>query len=354
MSRMQQLRALAGDLEADALYLSFLPDIRWACGFTGSNGLLIVRRDSAHFLTDGRYRTQACEEVRGAAVHAPGYDLVGHVAGTGLLDGARRVVYQSDRLTVASLAELEERLPDVAWQGEKDLVSRLVASKTPEEIDRIRAAQSITDDIFGEVSAWLRLGLSEKEIASEIVYRHLRQGAERMAFEPVVAAGANSALPHARPTDRKVERGDVVLLDFGCVLDGYASDMTRMVALGDPDPLALELYELVLAAQETAISGARAGMASTDVDALARDVVQKAGYGDAFVHGLGHGVGLQVHEWPRVSYTVDYDLPPDCVVSIEPGVYLSGRFGIRIEDLVVLRADGCESLTHASKTWTIL
>lgn len=354
MSRIRQLQNLLAELDADALYLTFLPDIRWACGFTGSNALLIVGRDAAHFLTDGRYETQATAEVTGAEVHAPGYDLVGHVAEAGLLEDAPRAVYQSDRMTVSALGELEERIPAVEWRGEKDLLVRLVASKQTFEVDRIRAAQRLTEEVFDHLRGWIRPGLTEKEIAVEIVYQHLKRGAERMSFEPIAASGPNTALPHARPTDRIVKNGDVLLLDFGGILDGYSSDMTRVLALGEPDPEAADVYRLVLAAQEQAIANARAGMASNDVDALARDVIREAGFADAFPHGLGHGVGLQVHEWPRVSYAVDYVLPHNCVVSIEPGLYLPDRFGIRIEDLVVLRDGGCENLTEASKEWTIL
>ncbi len=354
MNRIRLLQNLLGAIEADALYLSALPDIRWACGFTGSHALLIVDRDAAHFLTDGRYGIQAASEVIEAEVHVPGYDLVGCVAEAGLLDDAPRAVYQADHLTVSALAEIEERIPGVDWRGEKDLLVHLVASKQPFEIDRIRAAQGLTEDVFSQLKGWIRPGLTEKEIAAEIVCQHLKRGADRIAFEPIVASGANSALPHARPTDRRVQEGDVLMLDFGGILDGYASDMTRVVALGEPDPEAVDVYHVVRTAQERAIATARAGMASNEVDALARDVIREAGFDDAFPHGLGHGVGLQVHEWPRVSYAADYALPLDCVVSMEPGLYLPDRFGVRIEDLVVLRADGCENLTRASKEWTIL
>jgi Xaa-Pro aminopeptidase len=354
MNRIRQLQNLLVKLGTDALYLTHLPDVRWACGFTGSNGLLIVLPASAHFLTDGRYASQAAAEVSGADVHVAGYDLIGHLAEAPLLGGVTRAVYQSDHLSVSAWTELRERLPEVAWTGEEELLVRLVASKEAREIERIRAAQRLTEAVFEQLLTWIRPGLSERKIAAEIVCRHLKEGAERMSFEPIVASGPNSALPHARPTGRTLEKGDVVVLDMGGVLDGYASDMTRVVALGRPDAEAREVFELVLAAQERAIADARSGMASKDVDALARDVIREAGYGEAFSHSLGHGVGLQVHEWPRVSHAADYVLPPHCVVSIEPGVYLRDRFGIRIEDLVVLEEDGCRNLTQASKKWTIL
>ncbi len=348
---LQRLRA---ELGADALWITSLPHIRWACGFSGSNGILISRDDTAHFVSDGRYATQARAEVRGAEVHISGPDLIDHAADKDLLRGCRRVVFESDDVTVSTLGKVEDAFPDVDWSGKRDLLTRIVASKDPEEVRRIRAAQEITDAVFERLLDWLGPGLTEKQIAAEIVYEHLKRGAERMSFEPIVASGPNSALPHARPSDRQVQRGDVLLLDFGCVVDGYASDMTRTVAMGNVDSEARHIYDIVLEAQMKAIEQARSGMASNTLDGLARSVIEQSGFGDAFSHGLGHGVGLQTHEWPRVSYSVEYPLPRDVVVSIEPGIYLPDRFGVRIEDLVVLRENGAEVLTTASKEWTVL
>jgi Xaa-Pro aminopeptidase len=186
------------------------------------------------------------------------------------------------------------------------------------------------------------------------VYGHLRRGAERMAFEPIVASGSNGALPHARPTDRPLRAGDLVVLDFGGVLDGYASDMTRTVAVGEPGEEARRVHAAVREAQEAAIGAARAGIRTDELDAAARDVLRRHGLGEAFMHGLGHGIGLQTHEWPRVSYQRQDTLPPGCAITIEPGAYLEGRFGVRIEDIVVLHADGCRNLTRAPKELIVL
>ena len=354
MSRVARLQSLLADLDADAVFVSHLPDIRWACGFTGSNAVLVVRPDETHFVTDGRYRAQAVEEVSDAQVHAPGYDLIGHVAEAKLFGDARRVALQAEHVSVARLSELQRRLPEMTWQPEEELLVRLVASKEPAEVERIRAAQRLTEDVFAYLLDWIRPGRTEKEIAAQITYRHLLGGAEAVSFAPIVASGPHSARPHARPTDRRVQEGDVLLLDFGGVLEGYASDMTRVLAIGQTDPEVRRVYDLVRRAQERALSSARSGLVSRALDARARQVIDAEGYGASFSHGLGHGVGLQVHEWPRVSYSADYLLPEGAVVSIEPGIYLPGRFGIRLEDLVVLRDDGCENLTRASKEWTVL
>jgi Xaa-Pro aminopeptidase len=203
--------------------------------------------------------------------------------------------------------------------------------------------------VFDEILALLRPGVTEQEHAAEIVYRHLNYGAERMAFDPIVASGPQGAKPHARPTGRAVERGDLVVMDLGCVVDGYASDMTRTVGVGALDSKEREVCATVLKAQKAAIEAARSGMSSKALDGVAREIIEEAGLGDAFSHGLGHGLGLEVHEWPRLSYHVDDELPDRCVVTIEPGVYLGGEFGIRIEDIVVLSPDGAEVLTESRK-----
>lgn len=349
--RIARLQSLRSEFGVDAIWLTSLPNIRWACGFTGSNGLLVVRDGGAHFVSDGRYTTQARQEVRGAEIHIHGPDLVASVEQDGLLDDCRRILFQSDRLTVSDRDRLDRTFPDVEWSGVADLLTAAVASKDADEIRKIRAAQEITDTVYAEILGWLRPGQSEKDIAAEIVYRHLRRGAEKMSFEPIVASGPNSALPHARPTDRRIAEGDVLLLDFGCFLEGYASDMTRTIAIGDVEPEARRVYDIVLEAQLAAIQGSRAEMPADSVDALARAVIGKHGYGESFTHGLGHGIGLETHEWPRVASSVGYVLPRDAVVSIEPGIYLPGRFGVRIEDLVVLREEGAEVLTASPKEW---
>ncbi|MXW65106.1 MAG: aminopeptidase P family protein [Bacteroidetes bacterium SB0662_bin_6] len=357
MDRISSLRALLRTLSADALYLTHYAHVRWACGFKGSYGVLIVRADAAHFVTDGRYRTQAGEEVRDVSVHVirpTQRDALEYMEAEGLLKGVPRVAYVSDRLTVSSLEMLQKRFPGVEWIGTPGLLNELVARKSPDELKRIRAAQALTGEVFESLKQWIRPGRTEKEIAAEIVAGHLRRGADRMSFDPIVASGLHSALPHAQPTGRPVQAGDVLLLDFGCFLDGYASDMTRTVAVGPPDPLVPEIYDLVRSAQECALWHARAGMPAREVDALARDVIREGGYEEAFSHSLGHGIGLEIHEWPRLSRLVDDVLPDGCVVSIEPGVYLPGRFGIRIEDVVCLREDGVSNLTDASKEWTVL
>jgi Xaa-Pro aminopeptidase len=348
------IQRLLAEHDADAALLTSLPDIRWAVGFSGSNGLLVVTREAAHLVTDGRYTVQAAEEVAGAEVHVPGYALIEHVEGEGLLGGAQTVLVQADDLTVAQHLNLEAIFSGLVLRPVTGLLREAVASKSEEEIDAIRRAQAVTEAVFDEVLPFVGPGVSERDLAAEIVYQHLKRGASAMAFEPIVASGVRGALPHARPSGKTLRPGELVVLDMGCVLDGYNSDMTRTVALGDPGEEARAAYAVVLDAQRRATEAVQAGASTKAVDAVARDRIADAGLGEYFSHGLGHGVGLRVHEWPRLSYNTDDVLPENAVVTVEPGVYLPERFGIRIEDLVVARADGPEVLTRTPKDLLVL
>ena len=349
-SRIARIQALLAERDLDAALLVHLPHIRWAVGFSGSSGLLLVGRQEAHFLSDRRYETQAREQVRGARVHTPGYQLLEHMVETGLMASYRRVLLQSEYTSLSQWEELRSRFPQVEWVPVAGFLDRERAVKDEEEREAIRQAVAITDRVFEEVLPLLRPGISERELAAEITYRQLRHGAEAVSFEPIVASGPRSALPHGRASDRVLEEGDVVVLDFGCVFRGYCSDMTRTVCIGRArDPEFAQVYRVVLEAQQRAIEVARGGMVSRDLDAVARRIIEAHGYGSYFGHGLGHGVGLEIHEYPRVSFLADYPLPAGAVVTIEPGVYLPDRFGVRIEDIVWLTPDGAEVFTRSPK-----
>lgn len=354
--RLDLVRRLADAAGADAALVTHAPDLRWAVGFTGSNGLLVVTGgpraggpqagEAAHFVTDGRYRAQAADEVEGADVHVPEGSLVDFVAEAGLLDRAGRVAVQAEHLTVAALDGYREALPDIEFVPVKNLLSEAVAAKDEAAVAAVARAQALTCEVFDAVLPFLGPGVAERDIAAEIVYQHLRRGASAMSFEPIVASGPRGALPHARPSSRTISPGELVVIDMGCVLDGYCSDLTRTVAVGgEPHPSAREAYETVRRAQRAAVAAARAGMMGGELDAVARDVIEADGLGEAFSHSLGHGVGLEVHEWPRLSQQAEHRLPAGATVTIEPGVYLPDRFGIRIEDVVVLREGGAENLT---------
>lgn len=349
-SRIDRVRSRLDEEEVDAFLLTGLPDIQWSCGFTGSNAILIVDSDSAEFVTDGRYRDQARDEVDGANVHVTRGNLSKYVAEEELLESYKKVGFQADSVTVAQREEFEEQHKAVEWVPVIHLFRHLRGRKEKGEVERIRRSQTITETVFEEIIDLLAPGMTEREVASEIVYRHLRRGADTMSFDPIVASGPNAALPHARPTDRRLQQGDLVIIDMGCFKDGYASDMTRTVAIGEPTDEARRGYDVVRGAQERALEAAQSGMTGKALDAVARDAIETAGLGDFFSHSLGHGIGLEVHEWPRVSHQSDEELSEGACVTIEPGVYVPEKgYGVRIEDIVVLREGGNESLTRAQK-----
>lgn len=348
--RHSRIQSRLPEVNAEALFLTRLPDIRWACGFTGSNALLLVGEEDVHFVTDGRYTDQANQEVTGAQIHITRNGLLQYLEANALLESYDQVAFQAEDLTVSQYDTLRDHHPDVSWVPSVQILSRLMASKEEAEIDRIRRSQAITETVFDEVVAHIAPGMTEREVAAEITYRHLKHGADTMSFPPIVASGPHAAQPHARPTDRELQEGDMVVLDMGGVRDGYASDMTRTVAIGEPRSDARAAYEVVRSAQEQALRAARAGMTGQALDAEARSVIDDAGLGDFFSHSLGHGIGLEVHEWPRVSHRTEEELPEGCCITIEPGVYLPEKgYGIRIEDIVVLRTDGADRLTQTRK-----
>lgn len=334
----------------DGCLITFAPNIRWLTGFTGSNGLVLLTQDGVHLVTDGRYTGQARDETpEEVSVHISTNGLFASMSDEGLLEDVQSVLVQGDHVTVQEFERLKERFDDVHFEPRSQLLDAMVAEKSSAEVDAIRTAQSLTDEVFSRITDIVRPGRSEREVAADLVHAHLRGGASSMSFDPIVASGPNSALPHARPTSRVITSGDVVVIDMGGFVDGYASDMTRTIVVGEPSARVKDVYNAVLEAQQAALQAARGGIRSKDLDAAARSVLEDHGLADHFSHGLGHGLGLEIHEWPRVSKHSDDTLPVGAVITIEPGVYLEGDFGIRIEDIVVLQEEGCLNLTGSPK-----
>lgn len=345
IERIERLRSVLGGHGAGALLVTHPADVRWTTGFTGSNALVVLTPTRAHLVTDGRYAGQAAQEASGVEVHAPGYDLVGHVAAADLIERAARILFAPEHVTAAALSELEDALGESELVPAARLVGRMRMEKDEGEIDAIRAALRLTESVFSHILGMIGPGVTERDIGAEIVYQHLKGGAEAMAFEPIVASGRRSALPHGRASDRALAAGDVVLIDMGCYLGGYASDLTRTVVVGEPEQGVRAVYEAVLEAQLAAIDTLAPGVSVSAADATAREVLAGHGLAEYFSHSLGHGVGLEVHEEPRLSVRASGELPINAVVTVEPGVYLPERFGIRIEDMVVVREGGPEVLT---------
>jgi Xaa-Pro aminopeptidase len=347
--RSERQAALRGTLEADgldALLVTHLPNIRYLTGFSGSAGLLLVRPDAAALITDFRYAVQAPAEAGTAAVveidQKSVWDRLGRLLAA---DPPAALGLESQALTVRD-AERLGALTRARLVPTTDLVERLRAVKSPEEVAAIRAAADLAQAALAETLPTVRAGLSELEIAAALEGALRRRGSEWHPFPTIVASGPRAALPHARTSPRTVEAGEWVLLDFGAQVDGYCADLTRTVVVGArADERQRTIYELVRTAQRRALDHLRAGLTGREGDALARDVIAARGFGDAFGHSLGHGLGLEVHEGPRLAPTADAVLPLHAVVTVEPGIYLPGWGGVRLEDDVLLGADGAELLS---------
>lgn len=345
--RIERARKRLKELGFDALVVASPVNRRYLSGFTGTAGTLVVGLEDVELLTDFRYTEQAAMQTSGIRVVEVADPLEGLARALERLK-ARRVAYEADHLTVKALREWEERIP-VDWGPVVALVEALRGPKEPGEIERIEAAVALADRAFEYICSRLK-GRTEREVALDLEFFMRSEGAERIAFPSIVASGENGSLPHAVPTDRVISDGDLVTLDFGAVVDGYCSDMTRTVVVGKPDSRQKEIYSLVLEAQERGVQATRAGRLGKEVDAEARRVIEAAGYGDRFGHGLGHGVGLEIHEeFPRLSKRGEVRLEPGMVTSVEPGIYIPGWGGVRIEDLVVVEEEGCRVLTRSTK-----
>ncbi len=348
--RADRLSQLLDDEGLDLMLVTDLVNVRYLTGFTGSNGLALVGPQTRTFVTDFRYVDQAAEEVDAAYERRRAAQELLDAAVEELPDGALRLGFEDAALSVRQHAELRARLPDaVELLPAGSLVERLRAVKDPTEIEAMRAAAVVADEAFNHVIAEGLVGRTEQEVALALEWEMRKRGASGPSFDSIVAAGAHGALPHAQPRDVIIGAGEMVVIDWGAVIGGYHSDCTRTVSAGAPNGDARAVYDLVLEAQLAGLGAVKAGADVRDVDSTARDVIDAGGYGGQFGHGLGHGVGLDIHEEPRLSQRAEGELVAGNVVTVEPGVYLAGEFGIRIEDLTVVTADGPEILTSVTK-----
>jgi len=348
MSRVDRCRGLLAPHQLDALLIHKPENRTYLTGFTGSAGVALVTAQDALLLVDFRYIEQAAAEAPAwevVKVARQATDAVVEIARTKDL---RRIGFESEGLTYKQHGELAKAL-DPRELVAVDGLDRLRWVKDAGELAQIRKAAAIADAAFAHVRNLLRPGVRERDVALELEFFMRRQGADKEAFETIVASGVRSSLPHGRASDKVLGPGEFVTLDFGAVVAGYHSDCTRTVVLGAASARQREIYNLVLTAQQRALAGLRPGLGTKDADALARQVITDAGYGDQFGHGLGHGVGLAIHEGPALSPREDATLEAGMVVTVEPGVYLPGWGGVRIEDLAVITPDGCEVLTTTPK-----
>ncbi|HWD74775.1 MAG TPA: Xaa-Pro peptidase family protein [Solirubrobacteraceae bacterium] len=354
-ARADRLAARLPDMGADLLMVTSLVNVRYLTGYTGSNGLALIGPDTRLFFTDFRYTEQSAAEVDSAFERRIStLDLFDGVADA-LPDEPVRLGFEDANLTFRSHRRLRELVPQsVELVAAGDSVESLRAVKEPGEIERIVAATAVADAALRQVIEQGLVGRTEIEVATALERAMRDLGAKRPSFDSIVAVGPHGALPHAQPRDVEIPAGELVVIDWGAELDGYCSDCTRTLATGEPSETAREIYALVLEAQLAGLEAVRAGVGGRDADAAARRVIDAAGHGEHFGHGLGHGVGMEIHEGPRLSQRSDSVLEAGNVVTVEPGVYLPGRFGVRIEDLVVVTETGCDILTSVPKDLIIV
>ncbi len=357
-TRIAKLRQFLAAEHLDAAYMAILdaghtilaPSVRYLTGFSGTDGSLFVTQKTSTFISDSRYTDQARLQVKGSKVVISTKNAIQALED---LKEAQvknlRVAIEAGRLTIEQKKNLQAAMPNAILVDRIGMIENMTLYKDAAEIEKIRAAVRVSDEAFNRILAIIKPGVREKDIAAELEYQMKMLGAEKESFDTIVASGYRAAMPHGAASAKKVQKGEFITLDFGAIVDGYVSDITRTVVLGKATSRHKKIYDIVLKAQMAAIRKVRAGASGKAVDAAARDIITKAGYGKNFGHGTGHGIGLEVHGGPRVSRLSTQVLEANMVVTIEPGIYISGWGGVRIEDDVVVRPKGAEVLNKAPK-----
>lgn len=346
--RVERLRAAAAEAGLDAVLLTSGVNIRYVSGFTSSDAVTLVTERECILFTDFRYTIQAKEQSPDFALcEIRPETLRDRIQEALARNRCRRCGFEQRHMTVAEFQEY--RAMPVEFVPFSDEIARLRRIKTPEEIESLRKAQSIADAAYEKLLQTIHSGMTERQVVAELNYISGILGSEGPSFDPIVGSGPNGAMCHAVPGERRLQRGDLVVVDFGCTIDGYHSDMTRTFGVIEVDDAARRVYDIVLEAQQRALAAVKAGIGGREVDAVARDYIASQGYGEHFGHGLGHGFGLEIHEAPRAAMTSHDILEPGMTITIEPGIYLEGNYGVRIEDCCVVTKNGKINLVGSPK-----
>lgn len=354
MKRVERLRKEMDEQGIGALLITDVTNRRYVTGFTGTSGFALVTAEHALLITDFRYVTQAQEQTPHFKVIKHRDSIWEQVAEQCQALGIEALAFEAEHLTYAAYRELEKQMGSRELKPTSALVENLRQIKDEQELARMQKAADIADRAYAHILTFIRSGMTEREVMHELEFTMRRLGASSSSFDIIVASGIRSALPHGVASDKRIETGDLVTLDFGAVYDGYCSDITRTVMVGEPTEKQREIYDIVLTAQKRTIDELRPGMTGREADAVARDAIAEKGYADHFGHGTGHGLGLNVHEAPRLSPKGETVLEPGMVVTVEPGIYIPDFGGVRIEDDVVITETGCRRLTKSDKDLIIL
>jgi Xaa-Pro aminopeptidase len=354
MNNIDKIKSAVRSSDVGALMITSEANRLYATGFHSSAGIALVTPEKAWFFTDSRYIEAASSSISGAEVLPVGREET-YVKRLGriLADGDIRTLgFEDERVTYSEYADWNARLK-VTLRPAQALLTNLRAVKSREDLDGMIEAQRIAEKAFGEILPLISENVTERELAAELVYRMMKNGADDKSFDPIVVSGVRSSMPHGVPTDARIGRG-FLTIDFGARKNGWCSDTTRTLCVGRPDGDMVRIYETVLRAQLAGIAAAKAGVRGSEIDGAARRVIRDAGYGEYFGHGFGHGLGLEVHEAPNAAPASEKEIPEGAVVSAEPGIYIPGRYGVRIEDVVHIRQDGCENITNLPKKLLIV
>ncbi len=357
MNHFSKIAENLTDNGIDAMLLTCEANRLYGSGFfsSGNDGMAVITKNKNYYLTDFRYIEAAQEKVSDAEIILvkSGKDYYEKLNGIIEENGITKLGFEDEYMTVSQFSRFHTELKCQLVYGSKMMLN-IRQNKDEWEIEQIIKAQRIAESALEEVLNDIRIGVTEREIAARIMYLLLSKGAEDKSFDPIVVSGKNSSMPHGVPTDKSIEDGDFVTMDFGCKYNGYCSDMTRTIAVGHTTDEMEKVYNIVLEAQLKGISEAKAGISGAQVDGAAREVIKSYGYGEYFGHSFGHGIGVEIHESPNLSYANQAPLPLNAIVSAEPGIYIPGKFGVRIEDMLVLKESGCQNITKADKNLIVL
>ena len=354
LDRINKLKIKLSQLSLDGMYITNLTNVRYLTGFTGSAGSVLILENEHHFFTDGRYIEQSKEQVKNCNIHIVGAAHYLTIAKEQFIANKLKIGIESQFMNIDMFDQIQQVLPKVVFEKIHDIIGIIAAIKDPLEIDSLKTAIEITDKVFTDILPELKVGAIEKKIAAKISYLFKMYGAEGDSYDSIIASGFLGALPHAKPTDKAFESGDFVVMDFGALYNGYHADMTRTVVIGKATDRHREIYDIVLNAQMQGISAAKAGITGKELDSVCREYIKKAGYGDFFIHSTGHGLGLEVHTYPRISSMNTKPILENYVITIEPGIYIAGWGGVRIEDDCWIQKKGCIPLNKSTKEMLIL
>ena len=353
-NRLRAIREKISYMGLEGIYVTNLTNVRYITGFTGSAGSVLILENESHFFTDGRYIEQSKEQVKNCSIHIVGVAHFETIAKKNLLSKNQILGIEGDFISINLYDNIKQTLSSVKLEKISDIIGEIAAVKDEHEIQSLKTAIEITDTVFDLIIPDLKIGAVEKEIAAKISYLFKMNGAEGDSYDSIIGSGYLGALPHARPTEKQFEKGDFVVMDFGALYNGYHADMTRTVVIGEATSKHHEIYDIVLKSQLAGISIAQAGITGKDLDQECRQVITNAGYGDKFIHSTGHGIGLEVHTYPRISSFNKLPLLENYVVTIEPGIYIPGWGGVRIEDDCLIQRDACLPLNTSTKEMLIL